>query len=108
MEEEEGLNVRPRRTNSYDSNVGGKFQWSSGSCLEQGKYKYMEDRCVNFNDVMMELCRADLSKLSIAGDIHPSQPPAASLTGYFGVFDGHAGHEAAVFVSESLHLHILK
>lgn len=111
------LAVGRKRIESRESIHGspGRLHWSSGSCNEQGRYKYQEDRCVHFSDVHVEFARRESDRTASEFDVLPPCPSTtqySSTTGsssaYFGVFDGHAGQEASTFVSQNLHMKILR
>lgn len=117
MDEEENFSKARKRLESGDSDWGetGRIHWSSGSCNEQGRYKYNEDRCVHFSDVLGEFSRREadgsigtFDPLPLcSGSVQSSVSNNASI-GYFGVFDGHAGQDGSIFVSQNLHLDIIR
>lgn len=116
-EEEEAERFRQRlESASLEDNGGGRrMHWSSGSCNEQGRYRYQEDRVVHYSDVIAEFHRrvAD-GNVGEFDDVAPcsaaiqSSTTTGSTMGYFGVFDGHAGQDGSIFVSQNLHMDIMR
>lgn len=93
----------------------GRVHWSSGSCNEQGRYKYQEDRVVHYSNVLDEYTRREsdgsvgvFEPLPLCPGSLQSSTFSNSTLGFFGVFDGHAGHEGSTYVSQNLHLNIIK
>lgn len=118
MDEEDGeSSVGRRRLDSTDSISvsSGRIHWNSGSCNEQGRYKYQEDRCVHYSDVLAELSLREsdgsigaFEQLSLCPGTLQSSTTTNSTIGYFGVFDGHAGKDGSIYVSQNLHLNIMR
>jgi serine/threonine protein phosphatase PrpC len=120
MDEEEGVSAAgPRRGRfesgeSNNSALGGRMHWTSGSCNEQGRIKYQEDRCVHYADVLGECERREadgsagvFGQLPLCPPTVQSSTTSGSSVGYFGVFDGHAGADGSEYVSQNLHLSII-
>ena len=118
MEEDEGdmMHERPRyESNERISVEVGRLHWTSGSCNEQGRYKHQEDRCVHYCNVVKEFEGREIDGSIGVFEPLPTCPPTlqssmstGSSLGYFGVFDGHAGMEGSSFVSQNLHLEIMR
>eukprot|EP01101_Sappina_pedata_P004604 TRINITY_DN1991_c0_g1_i1.p2 TRINITY_DN1991_c0_g1~~TRINITY_DN1991_c0_g1_i1.p2 ORF type:complete len:384 (-),score=118.88 TRINITY_DN1991_c0_g1_i1:124-1275(-) len=86
----------PKRQPTEKSMVRGKLSLKVGISVDEGRRTRMEDICILYEDFKASEFRREDSKLkdSVLGEA------------FFAVYDGHAGLEAADFMSDNAHVYL--
>lgn len=81
-----------------------RFRWESGSCSLLGQRNSNEDRLVVVDH--LSLLSLDTPLKSEFSLLSTANSPTSYQHGYFAVYDGHAGSDAAVYLQKCLHIAI--
>ena len=110
LENASGHNDGSSNSNSFS------LTWTSGSCTKLGPRNSQEDRLVAINDLRIQ--KGSLSGPNSQPNSRGASPvvglglgePAihSNSIGYFGVYDGHCGNQAAQYLQDNLHHRLYK
>ena len=89
-----------------DGKFKGELCWEAGACNRQGKRKYNEDRLVVELDLQAD---AELYHRNTSSIGEPfGKLPGGNKQAFCGIFDGHSGVHAAIYLKENLHRYIYR